>query len=87
MVASTTVSLPGVGRDIKPVSFTTPPKDKKLYRRVTLPNGLLAILVSDPEMANQISGGSDSEADMSEDDSVSEEQDEDEVLQDAVASR
>lgn len=79
MVATTTTALPGVGRDTKPVVFTTPPKDKKLYRRITLPNGLLAILISDPEMANQVSGGSESDVDMSEDDSGSQDDENDEV--------
>ena len=79
MVASDVGALPGAGRDAKPVVFTTPPKDKKLYRRVTLQNGLLAILISDPEMANQTGGGSESEADMSEDASGSEDES-DEVL-------
>ena len=79
MVATTTTTLPGVGRDTKPVVFTTPPKDKKLYRRITLPNGLLAILISDPEMANQVSGGSESDVDMSEDDSGSQDDENDEV--------
>ncbi len=81
MVATTTTTLqlPGVGRETKPVVFTTPPKDKKLYRRITLPNGLLAILISDPEMANQVSGGSESDVDMSEDDSGSQDDENDEV--------
>ncbi len=79
MVASTTVALPGVGRNVKPVVFTAPPKDKKLYRRITLPNGLLAILISDPEMANQVGGGSESDADMSEEDSGSEEENDNQV--------
>lgn len=73
MVASTT-ALPGAARDVEPVVFTTPPKDKKLYRRITLQNGLLAILISDPEMSNQIGGGSESEADMSEEPSGSDEE-------------
>ena len=75
MVASDVATLPGAGRDAKPVVFTAPPNDKKLYRRVTLQNGLLAILISDPEMANQTEGGSELEsaADMSEDEDGSEE--------------
>ncbi|KAL3144869.1 hypothetical protein ABBQ38_001969 [Trebouxia sp. C0009 RCD-2024] len=72
MAANDAGVLLGVGRDTKPVVFTTPPKDKKLYRRVTLQNGLLAILISDPEMAHQVAGGSESEAGMSEDESGSE---------------
>ena len=79
MVATATTTLPGVARDTKPVVFTAPPKDKKLYRRITLPNGLLAILISDPEMANQVSGGSESDVDMSEDDSGSQDDEKDEV--------
>lgn len=79
MVASDGGALLGVGRDAKPVVFTIPPKDKKLYRRVTLQNGLLAILISDPEMAHQVGGGSDSDADTSEDESCSGD-DGDEVL-------
>ena len=78
MVAVAEPALPGVKRDSKSVVFTTAPKDKKLYRRITLKNGLLAILISDPEMANQVSGGSESEEDMSEDDSGREDE-EDEV--------
>ena len=80
MVASDVSVLPGAGQDARPVVFTTPPKDKKLYRRVTLQNGLLAILISDPEMANQTGGGSEleSEADMSEEEGGSED-DSDEV--------
>ena len=76
MVASDVSILPGAGRDARPVTFTTPPKDKKLYRRVTLQNGLLAILISDPEMANQTGGGSEleSEADMSEEEGGSEDE-------------
>ena len=76
MVTSDVSALPGAGRDARPVVFTTPPKDKKLYRRVTLQNGLLAILISDPEMANQTGGGSEleSEADMSEEESGSEDE-------------
>lgn len=82
MVATTASSLPGVARGAKPVTFITPPKDKKLYRRITLPNGLLAILISDPEMANQVGGGSESEEDMSEEEGHSEdEEDNDEVQQ------
>lgn len=78
MVASDVATLPGAGRVVKPVVFTAPPNDKKQYRRVTLQNGLLAILISDPEMANQTEGGSEleSEADMSEDEDGSEESDE-----------
>ena len=81
MVALTDGALHGAGRDAKskPVVFTTPPKDKKLYRRVILDNGLIAILISDPEMAGQTGGGSDSEADMSEDESGSADES-DEVL-------
>ena len=78
MVASTG-SLLGAGRDVEPVVFTTSPKDKKLYRRITLQNGLLAILISDPEMSNQTGGGSESEADMSEGPNGSDEES-DEVL-------
>lgn len=76
MVASDVPTLPGAGRDSNPVVFMAPPNDKKLYRRVTLQNGLLAILISDPEMANQTEGGSDleSEADMCEDEDGSEEE-------------
>ena len=76
MVASADVSLPCVGLDAKPVEFATAPKDKKLYRRISLGNGLLAVLISDPEMANQVSGGSESEADMSDDDASEEDDDE-----------
>lgn len=81
MAATDAGVLLGVGRDTKPVVFTTPPKDKKLYRRVTLQNGLLAILISDPEMAHQTAGGSESgsEADTSEDEGGSED-DSEEVL-------
>ena len=79
MVAVAAPALPGVERDSKPVVFTTAPKDKKLYRRITLQNGLLAILICDPEMANQLSGGSESEEDMSEGDSASEVDEDDEV--------
>ena len=81
MVASAISALPGAGRDAKPVVFTTPPKDKKLYRRVILQNGLLAILISDPEMAHQTGGGSEleSEADMSEEEGGAQDES-DEVL-------
>ena len=76
MVATDASVLPGAVRDARPVVFTTPPKDKKLYRRITLQNGLLAILISDPEMANQTGGGSEleSEADMSEEEGGSEDE-------------
>lgn len=29
------------------------PEDKRLYRHITLPNGLVALLISDPEMVPQ----------------------------------
>lgn len=61
----TVVSLPGVGKADSAVAMTTAPKDKKLYRRVSLANGLRIILISDPEMADQVGGGSDSEAESS----------------------
>lgn len=66
MVAQATApTLPGLGHTADPVSMVTAPKDKKHYRRVTLDNGLRVILISDPEMADQIAGGSESDVDMS----------------------
>ena len=36
---------------VPPGGMLTSPEDKRLYRRVELPNGLVAILVHDPFMA------------------------------------
>lgn len=80
MVAQTqVVSLPGLGPVASDVKMVTAPKDKKLYRRATLDNGLRVIFVSDPEMADQVAGGSDSDTDMPENQAeASGEEDEDE---------
>ena len=65
MVAQTQdVSLPGLGTVASDVKMVTAPKDKRLYRRATLGNGLRVILISDPEMADQVAGGSDSDTDL-----------------------
>lgn len=66
MVAQAThPKLPGLG-NTEPVHMVTAPKDKKVYRRITLGNGLRVILISDPEMADQVSGGSESDIEMPE---------------------
>jgi hypothetical protein len=36
---------------VAPGGLLTSPEDKRLYRRLELPNGLVAILVHDPHMA------------------------------------
>ena len=91
MVAQTQdLSLPGLGTVASDVKMVTAPKDKKLYRRATLGNGLRVILISDPEMADQVAGGSDSDTDMPEnqaDASGEEDEDDEEDGNDEVASR
>ena len=87
MVAQTKpATLPGLGYITEPVNMVTAPKDKKLYRRVTLDNGLRVILIADPEMADQVAGGSESDVDTSnsqaEESSGGEEDDDDEEEED-----
>lgn len=85
MVAQTqVVSLPGLGPVASDVKMVTAPKDKKLYRRATLDNSLRVIFISDPEMADQVAGGSDSDTDMPENQAeTSAEEDEDEDKEDS----
>lgn len=37
-----------------PVVVVQSPEDKRLYRHITLPNGLVALLISDPEMVPHV---------------------------------
>lgn len=36
------------------VEILKPPQDKRLYRRIKLPNGMNVLLISDPEMGNSL---------------------------------
>ena len=51
-----TLELPGT--TVRPgdeVAIVKPPADKKLYRRLRLPNGMLVLLISDPAITKQSS--------------------------------
>ena len=57
-----TPELPGT--TVRPgdeVAIVKPPADKKLYRRLRLPNGMLVLLISDPAITKQSSTHSHSE--------------------------
>ena len=44
-----------------PVSVDVPPSDARLYRRLTLPNGMGVLLIHDPAMAADVAAAADSE--------------------------
>ena len=56
----------------------TSPEDKRLYRRVTLGNGLVALLIHDPHMVSQTAQDSAMESGSDEEEQEGEEEEEEE---------
>jgi hypothetical protein len=62
--------------------LVTSPEDKRSYRRITLANGLVAVLIHDPHMLSEASAACDADGEEEEEDEEDEEEGEEEDEED-----